>query len=151
MAYQKPYQGYFNPRNPEKWVISEKGLAKGEGIIYRSGLEYRFMVYADTNPNIIKVASEPFPIPYISPIDQREHRYYVDFLIEDSNHNRTLIEIKPHSQCSPPKKNKKKKESVFIKESKTYAVNEAKWISAKRWCEFNNATFTILTEKHLKN
>ena len=45
-------QGYFKPKNPEKY--------KGDphNIIYRSGWEFKFFSYCDTNPSVIEYVSE---------------------------------------------------------------------------------------------
>ena len=70
------YRGKYKPENPNKYV------GNYSNIVYRSLLERRFMVFCDRNPNILKWASEEMAIPYISPMDNRVHRYYVDFIIE---------------------------------------------------------------------
>ena len=62
------YKGRFTPSNFQKY--------KGDPtkIIYRSLWERKFMVWCDTNPNILEWGSEEFFIPYISPVDGRPHR-----------------------------------------------------------------------------
>ena len=57
------YSGKFKPKNYKKY----KG--NPTKIFYRSLWERRFMVYADSNPNIIEWGSEEVVIPYISPLD----------------------------------------------------------------------------------
>ena len=32
-------QGFFNPKYPDKWVISNKGITKGKGIRYMLGIK----------------------------------------------------------------------------------------------------------------
>ena len=53
-------------------------------------------------------ASEEFCIPYISPLDNKRHRYYPDFLIQvkeaDGKLKKYVIEIKPKKQTVEPKK-----------------------------------------------
>ena len=58
------YSGKFKPKNYKKY----KG--NPTKIFYRSLWERRFMVYADSNPNIIEWGSEEIVIPYISPLDK---------------------------------------------------------------------------------
>jgi hypothetical protein len=70
------YKGKYKPENPRKYV------GDLEEIRYRSLWERRFMVYCDTNANITKWGSEIVKIPYISPLDGRPHKYFVDFIIE---------------------------------------------------------------------
>ena len=60
-----------------------------------------------------------------------------------------IIEIKPKSQCAPPKK-KKRITKQYLSEVKTYAVNEAKWKAAEEYCKDRRMTFKILTENELK-
>ena len=99
------HQGKFKPKNPEKYA------GKTQDIYYRSGWELKFMKWADLNPAVLKWNSECVIIPYISPVDNRQHRYFVDFaiLIEkpDGTRHRYLIEIKPHAQTLPPKRGKR--------------------------------------------
>ena len=43
----------------------------------RSGWEKRVMDWCDTNSSIVSWSSEEIIIPYISPVDNRPHRYFV--------------------------------------------------------------------------
>ena len=91
-------QGIFTPVNQDKFI--------GNKAIYRSGLELRFMRFCDSNDNVLRWGSENVIIPYISPLDGRVHKYYVDnFVIikEGEIIKKYLIEIKPSSQTAPPK------------------------------------------------
>ena len=93
-------------------------------------------------------------VQYISPKDNRWHRYYPDMVIQklgkDGTVKTVMIEIKPASQCVPPKKGKTKKaEKRYLNEVMTYGVNQAKWNAAKRVCEENNWEWKVLTEKEL--
>ena len=141
------YKGKYNPQNPKKYV------GNVEEIRYRSLWERRFMVYCDTNDNIVKWGSEIVKIPYISPLDGRKHNYLVDFIIEtiDKIGDRTvsLIEIKPKKQCKEPKKpqnTNKRQKSNYIYEAKTWAVNQEKWEAAHRFANEKGWKFVILTE-----
>ena len=40
------------------------------------------MVYFDRNENVIEWSSEEIAIPYVSPWDNKIHRYYPDFLVK---------------------------------------------------------------------
>ena len=136
----------YKPSHPEKY------LGNSNNIICRSSWERQFCRYCDTNPNIVKWASEEFSIPYISPVDGRPHRYYPDFLIEVKEKSGKLkkyvIEIKPKKQTQPPVK-KKRVTKGFILEAKTYAVNQAKWKAAVEFCNDNMIEFKIITEDEL--
>ena len=75
------YKGKYKPINVKKY--------KGDPtkVIYRSLLERRFMVYCDTNSSILQWNSEEVVIPYRSPLDNRIHRYFVDFWIKFRDKN----------------------------------------------------------------
>ena len=136
----------FKPSFPQKYQ------GDANNIICRSSWERRFCNYCDTNPNILKWASEEFSIPYVSPVDNRVHRYYPDFLIEvretSGKIKKYVVEVKPLKQTQPPKQGKRVTKS-FIYEAKTYAVNQAKWKAATEFCLDNGVEFKIITEKEL--
>ena len=138
----KSYKGLYRPTNPKKYV----GNAKR--IVYRSNLERKFMLYCDRNESVEQWASEEISIPYISPVDNRLHRYFPDFLVKTDKGKKFCIEIKPYRQCIKPKK-PKIKTKAFLRESLEYAKNIAKWDSAKKYCANNNLEFKIITEKDL--
>ena len=116
-------------------------------------MERRFMEWCDSNDKCYKWSSEEVVIPYISPIDNKQHRYFPDFLIQTQK-GWFLIEVKPLTQSRPPKKlvvenlNHKKKRR-YIKSVQTWLVNEAKWKAATKVCEKKGWSFQILTEKQL--
>ena len=145
---RKRYKGIFKIKNPKKY----KG--NPTNIIYRSLMELRFMKWCDTSKKILQWSSEEIIIPYISPIDNKRHRYFPDFLIQ-SPKGWTLIEVKPHIQTKPPKKLlvenlTLKKKRRYNRAVKTWLVNEAKWKAAKKVCDVEGWTFEIMTEKHLQ-
>jgi hypothetical protein len=141
------YKGKFKPKNYQKY--------KGDptNIVYRSLLERRFMVYCDEKPWVLEWSSEEIVVPYKSPIDNRWHRYFVDFWIKyrkSNNEVKTLlIEIKPDSQTRPPTK-KDKVTRRFLTEVQTWGINQAKWKAASEYCLDRNWEFKILTEKDLR-
>ena len=140
------HQGRFRPQNPQKYLGDVKN------IVYRSSWELRFLRWCDQNVNILQYGSEEFFIPYVSPIDNRVHRYFPDFIIKvqhrDGSVKRYVVEVKPEKQTKPPKPRKRTTKS-FIYESKTYAVNQAKWRAAEEWCKDRRLEFKIITEKQL--
>lgn len=140
------YKGIFKPSFPEKYIGDYKN------IIYRSLWELKFMNYCDRNENIIKWSSEEINIPYISPIDNRIHRYYPDFFIKykdaDGAIKESLIEIKPKRQVKEPKIGKKITQKQLY-EVKEYAKNQAKWKAAEEFCLDRKWQFRILTEDNL--
>jgi len=141
------YQGKFSPKNYQKY--------KGDptNIFYRSSWELVFMKYCDENSNVLEWGSEEIVIPYRSPLDNRYHRYFVDFYIKvrekTGDVKKYLIEIKPKKQVIGPIQNPKRKTQHWKKSVFEYAKNTAKWEAAKEWCEDRMMTFKILTEEDL--
>ena len=140
------YKGKYVPSNPKKY----KG--NPSRITYRSLWERKFMVYCDTSDSILEWGSEEIIIPYLSPLDGKIHRYYPDFYIKvkkrDGTTEKSIVEIKPKNQCSPPKVPKRKTRR-FYKDVKRWAINEAKWKYATEFCDVNGIDFKILNEDHL--
>lgn len=146
----KTMQGRFSPKNPSKY--------KGNPtmIFYRSSWELKWMMKFDLHPNVVQWSSEETIVRYRSPLDNEVHRYFPDFVIKvrqpDGSVVTSMIEVKPLAQTKEPapRKNTKRTSKTFIREVTTYAVNEAKWIAAKAYCEAHGWKFVILTEKDLE-
>ena len=145
------YKGRFKPKNYSKY--------KGDptNIIYRSLLERKFMIYCDTNSNVLQWSSEEIIIPYFSPVDKKWHRYFPDFYIKyiDRNNNirESIIEVKPYSQISSPKlktTQRGKPTNQFLREAITWEVNQAKWKAATEYCLDRKWEFKLMTEKELR-
>ena len=136
----------YTPIYPSKY----QGNAKY--IICRSSWERKFCQWCDMNNSIISWASEEFSIPYVSPKDNRVHKYYPDYLIKVKEKNDMIktyvVEVKPYKQTRPPKTPKRKTKS-YLNECVTYAVNQAKWKAAKEFCEDHRIEFKVVTEKEL--
>lgn len=140
-------KGKYTPKNIHKY----KGNYRN--IIYRSSWELKFMKYCDTRSNVLEWGSEEIVIPYRSPLDNRIHRYFVDFYVKiqdsDGTVTKYLIEIKPSKQTIPPKKPQRQTKS-YIYEVTEYVKNQAKWKAAKEFCDDRMWKFKILTESELK-
>jgi len=106
------------------------------------------MRYCDLNPDIAYWASEELPIKYFSPVDNKYHRYFPDFILKTIKDEKFMIEIKPSRQCVKPK-TPKRKTKAFMRESFEFIKNQAKWKAATAYAEDNNAVFKIITEKEL--
>ena len=109
------------------------------------------MRYFDEHKEVTQWASEEVAIPYISPLDGRIHRYFPDFIIVKINNNRKhviMIEVKPATQTTEPKK-QKKITKAYINEVRTWGINRAKWDAAERYCKERGWVFQIMTEKHI--
>ena len=146
MTNTKTYKGKFSPQNPKKY--------KGDptNIIYRSLWERKVMVWLDENQNVIWWASEEFFIKYKSPIDQKIHRYFPDFITKikqkDGKELIVMIEVKPEKQTLKPIQGKRRTKK-FIQEAATYAINQEKWRAADLFCKEHGWQFKIITEKEL--
>jgi len=137
-------QGIFIPRNKEKF--------KGTKATYRSSYELKFFHWADKNVNVLEWGSENVVIPYVSPIDKRVHRYFIDnwvVLKEGTKIKKYLVEIKPKKQTVPPTFSARKKNATIIYEQSMWAVNSSKWESAKKYALLKGYEFIIITEDDL--
>ena len=146
MTYgKKTYKGRFQPNNPKKYN------GDADNIIYRSTWEVRVMKWLDEHPNVVWWASEELPIPYKSPLDNRIHRYFPDFIAKikqkDGSVMTYIIEVKPLEQTKMPVQ--KKKTQRYIREAATYVVNQEKWKAADIFCQEHGWKFMIMTEKEL--
>ena len=147
------YKGRFKPANPDKY--------KGDPtrITYRSSWEFKFFRFVDQHPDVIWWQSEEIAIPYLSPIDNRVHRYFPDVILKKrvgpDQYETVMIEIKPKSQTMPPDISKRNKTPTgrisrrYLNEVKTYGVNDAKWAAARKYCNERGWKFEIMTESHL--
>lgn len=139
------YKGWFTPKHRSKY----KG--DSENVVYRSSWELRVMKWLDENPSVIWWASEELIIRYKSPIDQKMHRYFPDFIVRLKQKNGTestvVIEIKPQKQTVKPEQKRKTKR--YLEEAATYAVNQEKWRAADLFCKEHGWQFKVLTEKDI--
>ena len=80
-------------------------------------------------------------------------KYFIDFFVtvlkEDGTQENIAIEIKPYSQTIKPKKGRRKREDVYLRECYDYQVNQDKWKFADLWCKQHNFTFKTMTEYDL--
>lgn len=140
------YSGKFSLKNTNKY------LGDPTNIWYRSLWERRVMVHLDGNPNVIEWSNEEIVIPYLSPVDNRWHRYFPDFFVKSRNRNgimeSMILEVKPKSQARPPNVQKRVTKR-YITEVMTWGVNEAKWKAATEYCKDRNWKFLVITEDDL--
>jgi hypothetical protein len=112
------------------------------------------MIFCDENNSVIEWSSEEVVIPYISPIDGRRHRYFVDFWVRlkkpDGSSQECLIEVKPKKQTIKPEKPTTKRVSKSkLYEIRNWMINSAKWAAAKDFCQDRGWHFQLLTEEHI--
>ena len=132
-------QGIYTVKNVGKYVGKNKPR-------YRSGWEFTFMMFLDSNDNIVNWASEPVRIPYRNPLTGKNTTYVPDFIVTYRGPNNTLkgelIEIKP------------KKQSLIESKQSQYdramvAINYAKWDAATKWCKQQGLSFRVINEDQI--
>lgn len=131
------HQGIIDPNEMKKYYSA----CKTDPIIYRSGLELQFINYCENNSNITKWASEPLKIPYFNRLKNKEANYYPDYIIENNDGVRCIVEIKPYNQTTKPSA----MDSRWLKEA--WVTNVDKWTAAKEFAEKHNMKFIVVTEK----
>ena len=133
-------QGKFQITNPSKYVGNKQPT-------YRSSWEWKFMRFCDTDPRILKWASEAISIPYRDPFTGRQTVYVPDFFIQyadvQGKMQVELIEIKPQNQTLLEKVGKNRNNQL------QWAKNQAKWRAASAWCSKQGIKFRVLNEQDL--
>jgi len=152
MKYPKPFK--YNVINKHKYI------GDVNNVVGRSMLEKKYMLQLDTNPQIKFWNSEEISIPYYITIqrpdgkyellDNKPHRYFLDFYVETIQGNKFLVEVKPYSQTHKPRNSAKKNSKTLLNEHLVFAKNDSKWRAAKRYAEENHMSFIILTERDIK-
>ena len=141
------YKGYFKAKNPNKYA------GNVHNIIYRSGLEFRFMTWLDEHNEVISWASEEIHVFYWNPVKNKQCRYFPDFLIKikpkGKSEQTIMVEIKPSSETYQPTLTEGKTKRRYQKEVMTWTINQAKWKFATKFCEDRKWQFKIITEKDL--
>ena len=142
--------GLYHCKNPNKY------LGDPTRICYRSLWELKMMMHLDSNPNVIKWQSEEISLGYLDKATGRVRRYFPDFVVvfkhEDGSTRTVMVEIKPLSQTTPPRKNRRttpKSEQRYLSETMLYATNVSKWEAAKIYCSKRGWEFQLLTENEI--
>ena len=139
------YSGKYQPHNPKKY--------KGDTskIIWRSTWELKLCKHLDFSNKVMQWSSEEIIIPYYYPLDQKNHRYFVDFWVKyrsSSGIKEMIIEVKPFKETIPPKKGKRKGKR-YLMEVQTFIKNQAKWSAAEKYAKRHGMEFKKFTEKEL--
>ncbi len=138
------YKGKYTVKNKKKYA------GDYTKVTYRSLWERNAFRWAEANPQIKCWNSEEVVVPYKCKTDGKLHRYFVDMLIEMTNGDVFLVEIKPKKQTIPPK-NPKRKTKKYLNEVTTYIKNTSKWNAAQQFANAKGWKFQIWTEDTLKN
>jgi len=132
-------QGHYAVKNTNKYVGT--GTPR-----YRSGWELTFMMFLDSNDNILQWASESISIPYRNPLTGKQSIYIPDFFVTYRGPNNTVkaevVEIKPKSQSLLESR-------TSTRDRMAIAVNYAKWDSATKWAQRNGLVFRVINEDQI--
>jgi len=135
-----PFRARFIPRHPEKYV------GDPNDIWCRSSWEVTVCKYFDSRPDVVHWGSEELVIPYLSPEDNKVHRYFPDFFVEyldkEGITRKEIVEVKPRNQSE-----EKYAKSDYSKAA--LSVNDAKWKAASLFCETRGMKFRVLTERSI--
>lgn len=137
------YKGRYKIKNPDKYA------GDPTKVVYRSLWERNAFRWCEDNPKVKLWNSEEVVVPYVSTVDKKLHRYFVDLLIQMDDKQTYLVEIKPKNQTVAPKKRRKTKK--YINEVLTYAKNNDKWEAADQFAKHKGWKFQVWTEETLKN
>lgn len=140
----KTYKGKYRIKKPEKYAGDPKNVT------YRSLWERQVFRWCEERDDVVSWSSEEIVVPYICKTDNKVHRYFVDLKIKFSNGRIVLVEIKPQSQVSPPKKPARQTKR-YLTEVLTYIKNESKWKAAMKYAKDRGYHFEIWTENTLKS
>jgi len=101
-----PYKTKFVPLNKDKYV------GNVEKILCKSLWERKLCKYFDAQDSVIKWCYECIKIPYHSPVDNKKHTYFPDFMVmlkDKCGKTKTIIvEVKPEKQTKQPSNPKRK-------------------------------------------
>jgi len=128
----------FIPRNVSKYAGNPMQ------IVARSKWELQYMAALDSSPMVHRWLSEPknLHIQYLNPIDRKIHEYWPDFLVQYTDGNVEILEVKPLKQALAEKATNTYDKLSLIK-------NVAKWNAAEKFAKTIGARFRVITEKSL--
>ena len=132
--------GFYQLLNPEKYVGKNTPH-------YRSSWEHATMRMLDSNPGILKWASESIHINYKNPFTNKQTIYVPDFFVlyMDANNRQhaELWEVKPTKETTLEAAGRSKKAQAAA------ILNQFKWQAAQAYCKANGLHFRIITEQDL--
>lgn len=133
-------QGIYEVKNPQKYIGNHKPR-------YRSGWEFTFMQFCDSNKNVLKWASEALVIPYRHPLTGKPTNYIPDFFVVYQNkHGKQIAEV---VEIKPKKQSLIESRVASARDRAVVAINHAKWVAASAYCRQNGFTFRVVTEDDL--
>lgn len=104
----------------------------GQSCKYRSGWEFLYLQWLDSQESVVTFVYEGLKIPYLSNTRSGKMRNYIpDFLVEYVDGHRELVEIKP-------------------KRKLTNRVVQKKLTASQAYCGAHGLTMVVITEDTLK-
>lgn len=134
------HQGYFRARNPDKIIGKDP-------VIFRSKIEYLFLLYLDKNENVKRWNSESIIIPYFDKVSNKNRKYYTDCyveIVEGSVLKKYIIELKDIKETKAPNPKSKKKKASLLFEQCRHITNVCKWEFANEYAKRNNVEFMLI-------
>lgn len=132
-------QGKFTPKNAHKYIGKRTP-------VFRSSWELALFNFCDEHPSVMQWASESMAIPYRCPFTGKTARYIPDLFIiyvdQDGAQQVEVVEIKPAKETGMKPTKNRRDALVALK-------NQAKWASARAYCERQGFTFRVLTEDNI--
>ena len=107
-----PYKTKYKPKNVEKYI------GNPNNIICRSLWERRVCRYLDENVNVQKWGSEEIIIPYYSPVDRKNHKYFPDFIVKMKNEDGSFKD-----EIVPVEINNSRGKSKITKDEQPFTAN----------------------------
>jgi len=150
-ANSRFHQGYHHLENPDK-LIGYYNMKLG--IIYRSGLELKFIQVLDSSSKCKRWSyeSDDLIISYLNPVKQKICSYYPDFYVEmvgNSNKlTKYIIEVKSRKDTEKPDREKYKSKEKYLYQLAISAVTEAKRKAAVEFCKNKGMRYEYITEDY---
>lgn len=128
----------FIPRFPDKYAGDPRR------IVARSRWEIVYMTALDNSNLVHKWMSEPrqLKIQYYNPIKRKVAEYWPDFLVQYTNGEMHIVEVKPAKEST-------RKNAVSLYDKLMLVQNEAKWEAANKLATAIGARLRVVTEDQL--
>jgi len=98
-------------------------------------------------------SSEESVFEYRYSLDNKVHRYYMDFTLL-KNDKVIFVEVKPKAETIPPKRPKEfktdKQQRYYHSKVQTYIKNQDKWNAVDEWCNTQNESLGYVKYKFVK-
>jgi len=145
-------QGYIKVTKKEHGYFQDKEI-----IPYRSSLELKAIKILTQLYKAGRIKSwkyEKDVFEYIFSLDNKKHRYFMDFSVELNDGTIVYIEVKSEGETKPPKKPKKGVTPAYQEAIKTWVKNQDKWRTVRDYClneskKGKKKKFVIWTENEL--